>query len=90
MGDIKVSPEKRIIVEDPTYMENMAQVIAGTDSYVIVNYIGWRVSLQCLKRLNKEARRLINKFYKASVGSYQKQPRHKQCAKEIGFNVPLT
>ena len=84
--DIEINDDEKIIVQDPDYMKKIAPVLKETEPKTIANFLGWRIYMSMVSKLNKAARDLSQEYIKALYGSAKASPDWKRCLGAIGFN----
>ena len=76
---LQVTGEEIIIVDVPSYLEKMSQLISATPARVQANYLLWRVAASTMSYLTEDVEKIGLKFAKKLTGQSAKPPRWKKC-----------
>lgn len=76
---IVVTEQEEVIVNVPTYVEEMGRLLLTTHKRVIANYMMWRVAASSISYLSEDARALQLAYSKKITGTGKRQPRWKEC-----------
>ena len=82
-----IKDDETVIVNNPKYIKDVANIINETPSKVIANYLGWRAVKGVSDKLNQASYDIVQEYTKALYGTKTSPPRWKRCAKKVGFNA---
>ncbi|XP_018009279.1 neprilysin-2 isoform X2 [Hyalella azteca] len=74
-----VTEREEVIVNVPSYIENLGKLLLRTDKRVIANYMMWRLSAASISYLSEDARDLQLVYSKKITGTGKRKPRWKEC-----------
>jgi len=75
----KVKEFETIIVDVPSYIENLSDLLAVTPAHVQANYLMWRAAAASMSYLTEEATKISLKFSKKVTGKSELPPRWRKC-----------
>ncbi|RWS25636.1 membrane metallo-endopeptidase-like 1 [Leptotrombidium deliense] len=74
-----ISSNDEIIVNVPTFIKKVDELIPRTDKRILANYMIWRVVLQSFATLGKQWRELAQEYNRVITGQDREEPRWEQC-----------
>ena len=72
-----------IIVLVPSYFEGLSNLLAVTHARVLANYLLWRVAMESMSLLNKEAQEIRQQYKKKTSGVTKPRPRFEICVSDV-------
>uniref|UniRef100_A0A915L194 Uncharacterized protein n=1 Tax=Romanomermis culicivorax TaxID=13658 RepID=A0A915L194_ROMCU len=72
-------PDFTVIVNEPTFMQNLNDLLQNTDKRIVVNYIIWRFLKMWSKILDSRFDDIFQDFAQVMLGRQQKPVRWKHC-----------
>eukprot|EP00092_Neocalanus_flemingeri_P037441 GFUD01040769.1.p1 GENE.GFUD01040769.1~~GFUD01040769.1.p1 ORF type:complete len:795 (-),score=190.06 GFUD01040769.1:142-2526(-) len=76
---LQVEESELIIVDAPSYIKHLSDLLAVTPAHVQANYLMWRVVAASMSYLTEEADKIGLKFSKKLTGQSEQPPRWKKC-----------
>ena len=76
---VQVEESETIIVNVPSYIKNLSDILARTPARVQANYLMWRAAAASMSYLTEEADKIGLKFTKKLTGQSEQPPRWKKC-----------
>ena len=76
---VQVEESETIIVDVPSYIEKLSELIVVTPARVQANYLMWRAAAESMSYLTEEADKIGLKFSKKLTGQSEQPPRWKRC-----------
>jgi len=83
-----VEDSETIIVEVPSYLKQLSELLTVTPARVQANYLMWRAAASSMSYLTEEADKIRLKFSKTLTGQSEQPPRWKICVKETSESLP--
>lgn len=84
-----IKNDEMIIIRNPEYFIKVLKLINQTEPRVVANYMGWRVVMDSMRYLNKDAQNIKMRYDKISVSKDGTRARWKKCVESAGFNQYL-
>ena len=84
----QVDNSETIIVDVPSYIKNLSNLLNNTSKAVQANYLMWRAAASSLPYLTEEADKIRLKFSKQITGQAAQPPRWKRCVQEVTESLP--
>ncbi|XP_018009276.1 neprilysin-2 [Hyalella azteca] len=74
-----ITEDEEVIVNVPSYLENLDKLLLKTPKRVIANFLMWRASAASISYLSEDARDLQLEYSKKITGTGKRNPRWKEC-----------
>lgn len=89
---LKFNDSEVVIVQQPTYLDQLESVLNQTDKRTIANYIIWRDLTDYISYLTADLRDVQFEFFKIISGRVIKNPRWSDCVKTTSwlFTIPVS
>lgn len=89
---LKFNDSEVVIVQQPTYLDQLESILNQTDKRTIANYIIWRDLTDYISYLTADLRHMEFDFYKVISGRVAKNPRWGDCVRTTSwlFTVPVS
>ncbi len=84
---IELDVDEKVVVQNPKYLRDVANILTRTDKRVINNYLLWLAARSSMGTLDYAARDLAFKFAKALRGAKKQRPMWKRCVRAAGVNT---
>jgi predicted metalloendopeptidase len=76
---LQVDSSERVVVNTPTYLGNLTEILRNESNRNIANYMLWRATRASIGFLNKQAREIIEEYARNITGKTATTPRWKTC-----------
>jgi len=76
---VQITSDETIVVDVPSYISNLSQLLTVTPHNVQANYLMWRAAAASMAYLNEAADKIGLKFSKKLTGKSEEPPRWKKC-----------
>ncbi len=84
---VQLEEKEKIVLKNPEYFEEVANLLAQADKAVLQDYLFFRAASQVMDSLDSRARDVKLEFKKVTRGVKQEEPISKRCAKAVGFQT---
>lgn len=81
LAGLKFNESERVILQQPTYYDQLEDILNRTDIRTISNYVIWRELVDYIPYLNTQLRAMEFEFLKTVTGKSTKQSRWTDCIK---------
>ena len=88
-NSVDFKKDEVIIIRNPEYFVKVLKLINQTESRVVANYMGWRVVMDSMIYLNKDAQKIKMRNDKINGLKDGTTTRWKKCVESSGFNQYL-
>ena len=85
---VQVDDSETIIVDVPSFLTKLSDLLASTPPSVQANYLMWRAAASSMSYLTEEADKVRLRFSKALTGRSAEPPRWKRCVEETSESLP--
>ncbi|XP_069163087.1 neprilysin-2 isoform X2 [Procambarus clarkii] len=82
-----VTEEEPVIVNVPTFVKKLGQLLTKTPKRVIANYMIWRVTAASVGYLSEDARDIQLEYSRKLVGKGTREPRWKECMSSVSGSL---
>ena len=76
---VKVEESETIIVDVPSYISHLSDLLAMTPAHVQANYLMWRAAAASMSYLTQQAQQISLKFSQKVTGKSELPPRWRKC-----------
>ncbi len=83
---VDLEDDEKVVVSNPKYLHDYADIVAKTDNVVLVNYLMFKAASETLGVLDEKAREIPHAYAKATSGVKKQQPIWRTCVNRAGFN----
>jgi predicted metalloendopeptidase len=84
----KVDDDETVIVDVPSYIKNLSNLLVNTPPHVQANYLMWRATASSMTYLTEAADKIRQAFSKKITGQAEQPPRWKTCVNEARESLP--
>jgi len=85
---VQVDDSETIIVDVPSYVKDLSDLLSRTSKRVQANYLMWRAVASSMSYLTEEADKIRLKFSRKITGLAAESPRWKRCVEETISSLP--
>ena len=85
---VQVDDNETVIVDVPSYIKNLSNLLVTTSPHVQANYLMWRAAASSMSYLTEAADKIMLTFSKKITGRTEQPPRWKTCVVEAKESLP--